>query len=419
MPVFSNSTGRTTIRNAFALCSAEGMEVYLACPFYSNPELITELIRKSCSIRLIVRLGPSTDPAALREIINFRRIHVRFFTSKLFHSKLYIFGSRSALVGSANLTASGVQSNREIAVEIKSSEPEFDELLNIFQDYWEEAQVLDMERLQKYESIFSSTSSPLDSKLEKKLLEEFGDVKPSGIQVGEPQPMRERIFAETYRREYQDYLSAFSVVREEYLRANRRKLPENLVPMRIEIDSFISFLRETKIDGDEYLAQPIRGERQVRNLLEQHLQEWFNTHWQYLQDTIPTNYGLISRAFDSPFRIDAATDKQIFDALTICHAFKDRFRFYLGAMPTMEREFLRDNSPERVKGMIKHLLFGNGHYIDRMASCIFDRDRKIAHFGRACVQELYGWVNSDEVPVLNGRTTKVLRWLGFDIKVIS
>ena len=32
-----------------------------------------------------------------------------------------------------------------------------------------------------------------------------------------------------------------------------------------------------------------------------------------------------------------------------------------------------------------------------------------------CVQETYGWVNSEDVPICNGRTLKSLRSLGFNV----
>jgi hypothetical protein len=32
-----------------------------------------------------------------------------------------------------------------------------------------------------------------------------------------------------------------------------------------------------------------------------------------------------------------------------------------------------------------------------------------------CVQETYGWVNDEDVPICDGRTLKSLQWLGFNV----
>lgn len=54
-----------------------------------------------------------------------------------------------------------------------------------------------------------------------------------------------------------------------------------------------------------------------------------------------------------------------------------------------------------------------------MAACIFDEDYKLDEFGRAAVQELYGWVNTENVPICNGRTVKALRYLGCKVEIFN
>jgi len=50
--------------------------------------------------------------------------------------------------------------------------------------------------------------------------------------------------------------------------------------------------------------------------------------------------------------------------------------------------------------------------VERMANVIFDPFYKLEEFGKANVQELVGWCNREELPIINGRTTKVLRFFG-------
>jgi hypothetical protein len=54
-----------------------------------------------------------------------------------------------------------------------------------------------------------------------------------------------------------------------------------------------------------------------------------------------------------------------------------------------------------------------------VAALIFNPAYKLNEFGRPNVQELIGWINREELPVVNGRTTKVLRYFGFDVQQLS
>jgi hypothetical protein len=53
-----------------------------------------------------------------------------------------------------------------------------------------------------------------------------------------------------------------------------------------------------------------------------------------------------------------------------------------------------------------------------MADLIYDPHYKLEVFGESAVQELVGWIGPNELPILNARTTKVLRYYGFDIRQI-
>ena len=71
-----------------------------------------------------------------------------------------------------------------------------------------------------------------------------------------------------------------------------------------------------------------------------------------------------------------------------------------------------------IRESLSYLVFGDGDAIERMANLIFHPDYKLEQFGQANVQELVGWC-SEEYPVINGRTTKILRFFGFDVRQLS
>jgi hypothetical protein len=167
-------------------------------------------------------------------------------------------------------------------------------------------------------------------------------------------------------------------------------------------------------------AATARSPRLSGELLENNVREkirsWHQTEWSYLQEKIPENYARIIRVLGFEEKLKSSSYEEIVDALTVCHAFHEQLRFFKGGLPTVQKEFMADNSESRVKSSLSHLLFGSGDFITRMGECIFDPNFSLHHFGRSCVQELYGWINA-EAPVCNGRTVKALRYLGFDVAV--
>ena len=83
----------------------------------------------------------------------------------------------------------------------------------------------------------------------------------------------------------------------------------------------------------------------------------------------------------------------------------------------MRARFISDNGIPKIKAVLTHLIHGEPNdYVLRMADCIFEEQYQLQHFGEMCIQETYGWLNQEDVPICNGRTLKSLRWLGFNVQ---
>lgn len=421
MSLYTNSSGPDSVRNAF-LTNITGInEIFIASPFFTDNSFLKELLKQCTLIRLIVRLGPATSPNALKNVINEPNLQIRYFTSEKFHSKLYILGDKLALVGSANFTSSGLQSNREICVEINKEDERFDKLVALYQTFWVEADVLNKDRLEIYSKLFNSAKVPEETKkFDDNLKKAFGDVCPSkGVEVGKDKPGKERIFLETYRRSYQEFFTAYEKVEAIYKTDGRRQHPEDKVPLRIEIDQFFSFIRETYAKGESYNFEPYRNGIEFEHFTKEKIDEWFGLRWQYLDETIPTSYRKIYDQLSTATAINSAGMDQIFDALDVCHSFHDRFRFYRGGHDTLRYEFIRDNDLGQIKKVLNYLLHGKDEYIVRMGTSIFDEEYKLNHIGRSVIQELLGWVNKENIPICNGRTVKALRYLGARVDIFT
>lgn len=255
----NRNTESDFVKNAL-LASMEGVtNVFIAVAFFTDSDVIETMTETGRHVRLIVRLGFPTSPLALRKITSNPNVEIRYFTHRSFHPKLYIFGDRLALVGSANLTSAALLTNQEVAVTLDSEDARFTELGALFARYWEESLVLTDDEIEKYEQIHNKYKSSMAAarKAEQEITDEIGDVTFANINRGDNKKSKESIFIDTYRKSYQESVAAFHKVRSVYESIGLRQADEKLIPLRLEIDAFISFIRDTYAGKESWREQPI------------------------------------------------------------------------------------------------------------------------------------------------------------------
>lgn len=249
------------------------------------------------------------------------------------------------------------------------------------------------------------------------MLEKLGDKSPNNINRGLPKPNKQSLFLSSFRRAYQEGVAAFNVVRRVYEVGGYRKASEEDIPLRIEIDSFISYVRDTFAVGESWKSSPLRTSSEQETLIKGLISEWSQVPWPHFEHRIVgENYPRFKRVFGSRETIMVANDSDLFDALATLHSFHDRFRFFDGGLATWKREFPTFNDPKRTRETLAYLVYGDGDIVQRMANAIYSPDYKLNEFGQANVQELIGWCNREELPIINGRTTKVLRYFGSKVR---
>ena len=417
--LYTNRNSRQDfVKHAFTHHIQNNMDIFIASAFFTEFNVIDSLLEKGCHIRIIVRLGVPTSPFALEKLLSHKNVEARFFTNNSFHPKLYIFGDSSLLVGSANLTNAALLTNQEVMVSLNSEDHRFEELTSLFSNYWESANVLSKEAIKDYKNIYnkySKLSSQIIS-LDNEVLDKIGDINYSNINRGKKHISQSSIFLESYRKSYQTSVYAFECIEEIYS-SFQRKVPEEQIPLRLEIDSFFSFVRDYYATQETWLAQPLGWTDMQKSHLRTLVNEWLSTPWEHFEERIvPINYPLIYNVFKSPDSIEQSNAGEIVDALCVLHSFHDRLRFYKGGLDTLIEEFSTSNDISQIKKTITYLLYGKGDIIKRMSDCIYNDEFKLNAFGQSNVQELIGWINKENLPVINGRTTKVLRYFGFDVR---
>lgn len=418
--VFANrNEKRDFVINELEDRAADECDVYIAVAFFTDAEVVEALLKKGCKVFIVVRLGFPTSPYAIERVMQHPNLQLRFYTGHSYHPKLYIFGDKAALVGSANLTRSALMTNQEVVVSVDSSDERFVELMGIFEEYWDGAEVPTAPQLATYKALYKEFEKHENAThvLGQKVLAKLGDKSPNNIPRGGPKPNKQSLFLSNFRKTYQEGVAAFNIVRRAYEASGYRKVSEADIPLRIEIDSFISYVREKVAVGESWKAGPLRSPSEQETLIRGLIDEWSRVTWPHFEDKIVgVNYPRLKRVFGSRETIMMADDAELFDALATLHSFHDRFRFFDGGLATWKREFPTFNTPERTRETLAYLVYGDGDIVERMANAIYSPRYKLDEFGQANVQELIGWCSREELPIINGRTTKVLRYFGSKVR---
>ncbi len=391
------------------------VKFFLAAPFFSKEDVLLPFIKNNVSVRLIVKICQATSPDELKKVAA-KNVEIRFYTSDKFHSKIYIFGDAAALVTSSNLTYGGMSDNRECGILFTSDEPIFNKLSSLFDFYWQSASPIDKNELEKFARIVRKHSQKELCNFEQDILKEFGDIYPKAFESNREKKNKADMFRLSYKKTYQEFLTAFREVKDVYKNFGKRKM-SGKIPLRLEIDSFFSYIRETYTSGESYNESPLLKKKDRRENLKEFILKWNDTYWDYLMTKIPDHYNELSQTFRSKKSIEKCDDHALISALNKLHSFHDRYRFFTDGLQTLNKIFLKENSRDRINEMIKYLLFGDGNFIDRMCDCIFSEEYYLSEFGRSNVQELFGWCNKESIPICNGRTVKALRFLGYDVLV--
>lgn len=404
--------------SAFSGSIDQSSDVRIASAFFTHDNAIINLLSaQPRTVKLLVRLAYPTCPSALKSLIKHPRIQLRYFTSKKFHPKLYLFGEKGAYVGSANLTQHALLSNQEIMLHIGSDDPRLNTLQQLFEDYWDQAEVVSEETLRKYQNVWNKRKAAMaalaemDSEIEKQI----GSVEFSNpTHTHLPKKSKEDSYISNFAKIYQETVAAYRQIEPIYQSVGRKT--DINFPLRLEIDGFFSFMRERHAERETWNKTPLGlDEIKLRGVI----QEWLNTAWPHFEQTVVTeNYPRITSIFGDENSLNTAPLDELVSTLTLLHAFSFQRR-YAGGTEALQKSFTQRNGEQKIRSSLTHLLYGKGSIERRMANLVHNSKYKLEMFGQACVQELVGWVNDVNLPVINGRTTKVLRFFGFDVKQLN
>lgn len=383
-------------------------QIYIASAFFSEAKLALEMVNNNSNIMLIVRLDFGTNPDALYAIFNNKNIDIRFFTGNNFHPKFYIFGNRIAYVGSANFTHSGLTTNNEVNIEFDSEEPIFEDLKSVFWDYWNQAEVLTKDKLDRFKEIVDNCKKPEPFK---EIKAKVGAYEYNNVDRPKEKGNTKDKYISNFRRNYQLYITRFNNLKTIYEKTKVRRYPN--VPLRIEVDRFLWWIREDYAIGESYKGVEARSISEIEKTIIPYIKEFEKISNDYLDSSASTRYEKVSNGFQNVEMIQKMDFDEIFEILDNVYAFHDTLRFYNGGHVTLKKYFEDENPLKKIKESVSYTLFGKDDYEERIYKCLFHEDLKLKGFGEHCIKELFGLVNSHDIPICNGRTLKSMEWLGF------
>jgi HKD family nuclease len=409
MKLYTNSNTKLDFIGKRLEAISKETNLYISVAFFSHSDFILKALQNGCSkIDLIIRLDFGTEPNELLKIMDIPNVNIRYYSSKHFHPKLYIIDGICAIIGSSNLTHSGLGKNLELNIEIDYDEPLYDDLKFEFVNEWENAGVLTKDILLKFKQICDENRSRMvDSN--RIITSHLGEIAPQNITILDKKEVSIE-YLENFRKEYQLYISSFQRLEKIYDSCSTKRKYNSTCPMRIEIDGFLSWLWDFKCDHNNYSERNVLIDEKIKIDVGLLKDEFINFTGNNYYDNLPDIHTIPE--FNLKDKFNNLSIEKITDLLERVWAFHDRLRFFSGGLAAMKQEFIKRNG-QKIKETISYILFGKEYYVSRIYNSLFSQKYKLELFGDSCVKELYGLLNKDNIPICNGRTRKVMQWLGF------
>jgi len=416
--IFTNGSSRDYVKYAVESLTESCQSLRLAAPYFTENAFIKKAADAGKPVQLLVELNAITSPKALRELMAFPNVAIRFYTGK-FHAKIFLFDD-DIILGSANITGGGFISNREAAILLNEADhlEEVNDIRALFMELWDHADVLTDSILSVYQAGYNRIFFK-QKELNQEIRDNVGITEPNTVLHGSEKRSREKLFIQKLRRQvHEQFRPAFNEVAHILENLGLRRSEFSTAGIGYETSRFLSWVRRVHAPGEETWKQAELLDTQSRAAKIENLGlEWKNMgESEYQEQFIDWNEQVLE-VFGTEESIREASKEQIANGLIATHAFYEQLRFTKGGADALPATFWERNQEdlEFVRSSLLHYLFGDGDFIERLHDIVYDSQYKIGLFGFYCALELYGTIKPSECPPMNGRTAKALRFLGFNV----
>ncbi len=368
---------------------------------------------------------------------------------KYYHPKIIWFHEYGAYVGSANLTDSAWNRNIECGLWFDQDDlvrsnllPELD---SIYREIDKVAEPLTQEILSKIKSHEKLIAPNSDYGLAKRDLKESFDTSLGKIWAKKFEGLGQTSkFLISNRRktdfllEWNETLQLMRQIQEEViLDANRPSWVRADVPKGVQIDQFLhAFYYENVIIGHRAEHEDFHAKNAGKSKIA--LQTWL-AWWSKLPAFPDVENVMYEQA---PFLRDTLSEnelplldeKKFVDVCQRIHAFVTSARQTknqdVGLPPDTQLDLMiraefvsrwvwsqRTLNGKSIREMLQYVLYGGpiDDVTERIWDAAFTPEWHIPRFGLSCIGEIVGWAMPDRFPPRNGRTSKALYALGYDV----
>ncbi|HHH9441344.1 TPA: phospholipase D-like domain-containing protein [Pseudomonas aeruginosa] len=415
--IYTNSPGEDQVLRPFTRLISTASHIRIAVPYFTRAQEVLQAAERGAQIELLVGLNSATNPKALAQVLDAKNCAVRYFTDG-FHAKIFIMDG-VAMLGSANLTDGGLINNREavILLDQPGDEERSRAIEGFFYAAWAGAEVLTRQVYLQFRDAWD-TSSKLPNR--DAPFQKLVSVEPPTVLAGSGQKTAQQHYlSDLQKMIYEEYLPAFEEVKG-ILQSQGARRPEfsdrEWAP---EVNRFLNWVRLVHAPGDAaWQDAPRRLIQERRSVIQALAREWLTTE----DPKIPENYfellDTLQAVMGTPESIRASGKYEIADALMAVHAFLEQLRFTLGGADALPAQFWQRNNEDlvRVQNTLVNLIHGHDDFAVRIGAVLYDPKYKLGSFGRFCALELVGSLKPEQVPPINGRMAKALRFLGFNVR---
>lgn len=371
--------------------------LWIAVPFIGSQNSVTSVLGSKWFENPKISIKLLTDAS---DFSNFNLSALQLFLQRGeirdllgLHAKVYLIDD-ICFITSANLTNTAFSKRYEIGFVVKGKY--VNEIENVFRIWWKISKPIENIKINKI----------INDKSEKQSKEDkLGKTLPSLWKM----PPSQKIGIGTIKKKFLDYpqiISEYQKFAEQYQKIQR---VWKYYPIYLEIDTFLNYLyhEAPRRPTFRYRDKSSRKLNEVtqRKLLRKYAKEFKN----YLQsEENPNhikyqlqNHHVIKRIFGKQ-RTNRLTKKDILQAFDHINA--------LGSYPINKVKILNNNSLGKLRHNLYDLLYGSESLPARMNQC-----SSIKFMGTSIINEIVGYHNPYEYPIVNRNSSAGLRFFGFNI----
>lgn len=447
MKFFANRLNGNFLRDVLPPSSVDIDGVLAAIAYGSNSnnekdDFLGHCIRNGYRLDLWMRYD-HTVPVAVPLLKRLLKHHQDNIFCKLIpdylHSKVIWWKGYGAYIGSANLTDRAWQTNIEAGIFLTDDDLQLNNIHLELEGFFENLRNLEVafplteEVVREMEQLELKRRAVLDLGRELRKVPEWSGPafvgKDSAVSRGK----------ETFRKEWQETLTTLRTIGEKLTRHRPAWVKES-VPIAWQIDQFLHAYYYNKVGNsnlkpyEEYFR---KNNKNPNAALTDALVWWKDTSVAPSNEdkTFYENAPYIRDAL-SKAKILLLTEQEFVGVCSRTHATRDHVikmdlatlgRPDLESLGQVERLSLyaawllkqRNAKGWSVLELLKFVLYGGDDDVlwERLYSAARDHDYALSHYGLNSIAELVGWARPEVAPPRNGRTSKALRALGFDVHI--